>query len=180
MSIIKYKWFWAWDFNKEEEWLNEMSEKGLQLTDVKAIRYKFEEGRKNEYTYRIEMLDEFPSNKKSRDYIRFLEETGVEMIGCYLRWIYLRKKKSEGEFDLFSDLDSRINHLTKILYLLACIMPLELLGVINLWRSYSSVNDAFGLIVAILNSILAVTIIMGGSKIYNHRKKLKEERCLHE
>ena len=42
MSIIKYKWFWAWDFNKEEEWLNEMSEKGLQLTDVKAIRYKFE------------------------------------------------------------------------------------------------------------------------------------------
>lgn len=180
MSIIKYKWFWAWDFDKEEEWLNELSEKGLQLTDVKAIRYKFEEGKPNEYTYRIEMLDEFPSNKKSRDYIRFLEETGVEMIGCYLRWIYLRKKKSDGDFDLFSDLDSRINHLTKILYLLAILMPLELFCVIDLWCTHTSVNGAFGLVVTLLNSILAVLIIMGVIKIYKHRKKLKEERCLHE
>lgn len=180
MSIIKYKWFWAWDFDKEERWLNEMSEKGLQLTAVKAIRYKFDEGIPNEYTYRIEMLDELPSTKKSRDYIRFLEETGVEMIGCYIRWVYLRKKKSEGDFDLFSDLDSRINHLTKILYFLAVFIPIELMCAINLWNSYSSHKEPYSLVFALLASLLEVLIILGVFKIYNHRKRLREDRCLHE
>ena len=23
-----YKWIWAWNFDKEEKWLNEMSDKG--------------------------------------------------------------------------------------------------------------------------------------------------------
>ncbi|MBQ2899558.1 MAG: DUF2812 domain-containing protein, partial [Oscillospiraceae bacterium] len=29
-KVIK-KMFWAWDFEKEEKWLNEMSAKGLAL-----------------------------------------------------------------------------------------------------------------------------------------------------
>lgn len=180
MSIIKYKWFWAWNFDKEEKWLNEMSEKGLQLTDVKAIRYKFDEGKPDEYTYRIEMLDELPSSKRSRDYIRFLEETGVEMIGCYIRWVYLRKKKTEGDFDLFSDLDSRINHLTKILYFLAVFIPIILINTANLWSIYSSENAEYSLVFPLLNSVVAVLLIIGVTRIYNHRKQMKEERCLHE
>jgi hypothetical protein len=180
MSIIIYKWFWAWNFDKEEKWLNEMSEKGLQLTDVKAIRYKFDEGKTNEYTYRIELLDNLPSSKKSRDYLRFLEETGVEMIGSYLRWVYLRKKKSEGDFDLFSDLDSRISHLTRILYFLAVFIPIELLCAVDLWCSFTIHAEAYNLIVALLSSVLEVLIIIGVFRIYKERKRLKVERCLHE
>ena len=180
MSIIKYKWFWAWNFDKEEKWLNEMSEKGLQLTDVKVIRYKFDEGKPDEYTYRIEMLDEVPSNEKSRDYIRFLEETGVEMIGCYIRWVYLRKKKSEGDFDLFSDLDSRINHLSKILYLITIFIPIQFISVANLWHNYNSYNEVHVLVFALLSSILEALLIIGAFRIYSQQKKMKEERCLHE
>ena len=119
MIITKYRWFWTWDYDKEEKWLNEMSEKGLQLTKVNGIRYQFEEDAEEKYTYRIELLDNFPCSGKSRNYIEFLEETGVKVVGSYLRWIYLCKKKSEGSFELFSDLDSRINQLNRILVLLA-------------------------------------------------------------
>lgn len=134
----------------------------------------------NEYTYRIELLDNLPSSKKSRDYIRFLEETGVEKIGSYLRWVYLRKKKSEGDFDLFSDLDSRICHLTKILYFLAVFIPLELLCAVDLWCSFTSHVEAYSLIFALLSSVLEVLLIIGVFRIYNDRKRLKVERCLHE
>lgn len=180
MPVIKYRWFWAWNYDKEEKWLNEMSEKGLQLTEVKMIRYKFEEGKVNEYTYRIEMLDEVPNSEKSRDYIRFLEETGVEMIGKYIRWVYLRKKKSEGDFDLFSDLDSRISHLTRILYFLAVLIPIELFATIDLWWSFTADVEVYSLVFAILSTIVEVLLITGVIKIYNQRKRMKEERCLHE
>ncbi len=41
MKHIIHKWFWAWDFDKEEKWLNEMSAKGLNLTGVSFCRYVF-------------------------------------------------------------------------------------------------------------------------------------------
>lgn len=141
------------------------------------IRY---EGKPDEYTYRIEMLDELPSSKRSRDYIRFLEETGVEMIGCYIRWVYLRKKKTEGDFDLFSDLDSRINHLTKILYFLVVFIPIILMNTVNLWSIYGNENAEYSLVFPLLNSVVALLLIIGVTRIYNHRKQMKEERCLHE
>ena len=37
------KWFWVWDFDKEERWLNEMAAQGLALVDVGFARYAFEE-----------------------------------------------------------------------------------------------------------------------------------------
>ncbi len=29
--VIEHKWFWAWQDDKEERWLEEMSERGLHL-----------------------------------------------------------------------------------------------------------------------------------------------------
>ena len=36
------KWFWAWDFEKEEKWLNEMAAKGLALVGVGFCKYEFD------------------------------------------------------------------------------------------------------------------------------------------
>lgn len=102
------------DFEKEEKWLNEMADKGLILTDYNFLKYSFEEGTPGEYIYRIELLNNLPAHPESRKYIRFMEETGVECVATYIRWVYFRKKKSEGEFDLYSDYDSRIKHYVEI------------------------------------------------------------------
>lgn len=114
MRHTVYKLFFAWDYKKEEKWLNEMSAKGMHLAGIGLCRYVFQEGTRGEYTYRIELLKELPSHPESISYIRFLEETGVEHIGSFMRWIYLRKKTSDSVFDLYSDYKSRINHLKRI------------------------------------------------------------------
>ena len=44
MKKTVHKLFWAWEFDREEKWLNDMSAKGLQLTDVGFCRYVFETG----------------------------------------------------------------------------------------------------------------------------------------
>ena len=51
-----YKIIFA-DMEKEEEWLNEMAQKGFNFMDNFIMRYTFSEGTPNEYIYRIEMLE---------------------------------------------------------------------------------------------------------------------------
>jgi hypothetical protein len=155
MRFTKYKVFFAWDFEKEEKWLNEMSVKGMNLIGVGAFKYVFEEGNPGDYVYRIELLDEWPSHPESMAYIHFLEDTGAEHIGSVLRWVYLRKKANMQAFDLFSDIDSRINHLKKVLWTLACVIPIEIAAILmnipNVINGYSI--SIFG--ICLLSALLA-------------------------
>ena len=79
-----------WDYEKEEQWLNEMSAKGLAFTDYTWCRYVFAEAPANQYIYRIELLEYIPSHPESQTYLRFLEENGVVVVSSYMRWVYLR------------------------------------------------------------------------------------------
>lgn len=81
-----------------------MSANGMTLIKYTWCRYVFIETPKSEYTYRLELLERMPSHPKSIAYIEFLKEAGIEYITSYMRWIYLRKKSSEGAFDIYSDI----------------------------------------------------------------------------
>ena len=76
--MTKYRWFWVWDFEKEERWLNEMAANGWTLAEVGYCRYTFERTESNEYTVRLEM------HPYDEDYINFMEQTGAEYIGRVL------------------------------------------------------------------------------------------------
>lgn len=116
-----------WNYEKEEEWLNEMSANGLALIDYSWFKYTFDETPKNEYTYRIELLKNSPKHPESLKYIEFLEESGVEVITSYMSWIYLRRKTADGEFEIYSDIESRISHYKKIVFIWTAFMWMELL-----------------------------------------------------
>ena len=50
------KWFWVWDFEKEERWLNTMAQSGWVLTKVGFCTYHFAPCQPGEYTIRLEVL----------------------------------------------------------------------------------------------------------------------------
>lgn len=112
MKHVVYKAYW--DYEKEEKWINEMAAKGMALTDYSWCRYAFAETPENEYSYRIELLENLPTHAESIAYIRFLEESGVECVATYMRFVYLRKKVSEGVFEIYSDNESKIKHYKRI------------------------------------------------------------------
>lgn len=97
-----------WSFENEEKWLNDMAAQGLALTSYSWCRYEFEDSDKETYTYHIELLDHSAKHPISKKYIAFLEETSIEHVSTYMRWVYLRKKTSDGPFNLYSDIDSKI------------------------------------------------------------------------
>ncbi|MEG1434816.1 MAG: DUF2812 domain-containing protein [Gordonibacter sp.] len=49
-----------------------------------------------------------------QEYLRFMEDAGIEQVASLGRWIYFRKRTDGGAFELFSDIDSRIKHLWRI------------------------------------------------------------------
>ena len=176
MRFTMHKLYWAWNFEEEEKWLNEMSAKGLNLVGVGFGKFVFEEGTPGEYHFHIEWLKHFPSHPETVSYIHFLEETGVEHVGSFKMWAYFRKKTSDGVFDLFSDIDSRIIHYKRIRNLLLCLFPLEILA---FWINATSSSIAnFGC--SSFLGILIILITIGMIKIMVKIKHLKKERILHE
>ena len=177
-KIIK-KVFFAWEYEKEEKWLNEMAAKGLALVDYTFCRYSFEPCEPGEYSFKIQLLEHRPNHPESEQYIRFMEETGAEQVASYLNWVYFRKKTAEGPFELFSDLESKIKHLILVKNLLVPI------GVLNIGIFMMNfVNFAFnyprGILIPFINLALAVLVFAGASAIKKKIRELKSEQIIHE
>ncbi len=176
-----------WDFEKEEKWLNEMSAKGMALTDYSWCRYVFTEAPKNEYIYRLELLQNVPSHAESVAYIRFLEESGIECVATYWRWVFLRKKSSEGPFDIYSDIESKINHYRRISTFLGTIGIINLIaflintvnGIVAHWKFNSSfLTNIMPLV--FLNGLFGVCLTWLVMGYLRKIRKLKKEKQLHE
>ena len=160
------KWFWVWDFDKEEDWLNEMAMSGWVLESVGFTTYHFVRCEPGEYNVRTEMraFDE--------SYVSFMEETGAEYIGRMMMWIYFRKKTEDGPFDLFSDIDSRIGHLNKIGKFLAAIGGANL--IIGFMNVFSPSRAGW------VNLLCATLLMYALGRIHGKKESLEKERLLHE
>ncbi len=160
------KWIWVWDFDREEEWLNDMALNGWVLEGVGWCTYRFMRCEPGEYAVRLEM------HPYDEAYIDFMRETGAEYIGRMIAWVYFRKKTSEGAFDLFSDIDSRIRHLDRIGKMLAAVGGMNL--VIGLVNTFSPAR------LGSINLIVATLLMYALGRIHGKKESLARERTLHE
>lgn len=175
MSKKVFKVFFEWDFEKEEAWLNEMSDKGWKLVKVGLGVYTFEECEPGEYTVRTQFLDSSWRDKKNREYISFVEETGAELAGKLWTVVYFRKKRTDGEFELFSDNASRIKHLNTIITMLLAVGFANLaVGISNLTLGGITGLDV-NIIMCILNFVMFACLAFGAHKLNKKKKKLKSD-----
>ena len=161
-----HNWFWVWEFEKEERWLNEMAMAGWALSSVGWCTYRFERCEPGEYTFRLEMHRDDPS------YVSFLEETGAEYVGRIFQWVYFRRKTELGRFDLFSDIDSRVEHLRQIYKAVLAIGTANLL--IGIAGSFS--GNGLGW----LNLLVCTVLMYGAGRVRGKIDYYEDERALRE
>jgi len=109
MEVIlnKFKWFWAWQDEKEETWLQKKSQQGYHLVSVKPFgRYLFKLGDKTDYAYRLDYL----TNRKDRqNYLQLFQDAGWEHVGEVTGWQYFRKHVEAGESpEIYTDVESKV------------------------------------------------------------------------
>lgn len=176
------------NYEKEEDWLNSMASKGLALTDFFFCRYTFTDCKPGEYIYRIELLDNLPSQAESWAYINFMAENGVDHVASYIRWVYFRRKAADGPFDIYSDIDSRISHYKRILALWLPIMLMDFfIGITNIDRELGRLSAGnnygtgyIGIVAGIILLFLGALIVINWNAVRIKIKRLKQEKQLRE
>jgi hypothetical protein len=120
---FKLTMFLAWDYDREEAFIDKMSEKGWQLKKGGLLHHTYE---KNSRCYRYK-LDYNPGIRQSYDentrYIQLFEEQGWEYINTTINgWSYFRKEYVPGtageEYEIYTDEESlkeMLNRWTRIM-----------------------------------------------------------------
>jgi hypothetical protein len=126
-GMIRIRFYF--DKDSEAKWINEMSEGGWAFESFILGVYTFRRCEPGEYIYQIDFLENWAGAGLSHK--EFMNEMNVETVQKWYRWVYLRKKKSAGPFELYSDNESLIRHYTKIRNMfkvlaiieICCMMP---------------------------------------------------------
>lgn len=182
MNKTIFKCFFIWHFDQEEQWLNKMAQEGWALNHVSFCKYNFTSSDLGEYAVKLQMLENYPNHEDSLKYIKFMKETGAEYLGSVNRFIYFRKKKSFGEFDIFSDYDSRISHLNRMLKLLIVLILLVLVpGFVNLGHYFTFTPSYFAnFVIGVICICFSLWLYYGYTKIYKIKRQLENEHQLFE
>ena len=117
-------------YNKdaETEWMNDMAAKGYAMTGFCLGFYFFDPCEPGKYEYQVDLSEGF--FKVSQDYREFMADAGVEIVCLWGPWVILRKKSGEGAFELYTDVESTIEHYEKIRRLFKIVAILEALCLI--------------------------------------------------
>lgn len=94
-SKIKINWFV--DFDKEENWLNEMSAKGWRFWHTNGLIYRFKECKPGEFCFQVD-FDEKKSSS-NEDYVVFRSNCGDQFVHQWKNKIYWKRAASDGPFE---------------------------------------------------------------------------------
>lgn len=146
------------DKDKETKWLNEMVADGWAMNNYWLLVYSFERCQPGEYIYQIDIVESFGG--VSSDYREFMRETGVEIVCVWGFWVLLRKKAAEGPFEMYTDVESRIRHYSRIRRVFKGALILEAVCFAIELMAAASTGGAW-LLIGFVFLIAAVMILMG-------------------
>jgi len=120
--MIKFKLFL--DKDEEVKFLNDQAAKGNAFRKFFLGFYFFDKSEENKYVYDIDLLSKF---SEYESYKAFMKEANVEVVSRWYRWVYVKSLNSEKGFDLYSDIDSKIEHYNKIKKMFIAAFIIELI-----------------------------------------------------
>lgn len=121
--MIKFRLYL--DKDTETEWLNQMAAEGFAMTGFCMGFYHFDRCEPGKYIYQVDFGDRFFG--VTEDYREFMQDTGVEIVQTWGYWVILRRLAEKGKFELYTDVDSSIEHYTKIRRMFKAVTVFELI-----------------------------------------------------
>lgn len=177
-SFTSYRIFMAWEYDKEEKYMNKMSQKGWQVVTGGCFHIEFEKRTGTAYRYCLDYNPEAMKDAAEKErYVQTFADGGWEFINAtYNGWIYLRKEIREGmseqDFEIYSDRESllglfeRLNTMFRVLsFILAVCLCLEI---------YLFVKSGMPVVLLFSAIVLALLIWMryGAGRLHKIRQQL--------
>lgn len=126
-TVTKFKWFWAWQDEKEEAWLSEMAAQGLHLESISLPGYyHFSQGEPGNFVYRLDF--QTMKSKERESYLQLFQDAGWEHIGDMGGWVYFRHVVNGSEIpEIYSDLESKMGKYQRIMLYLVIFLPIMII-----------------------------------------------------
>lgn len=121
--MIKFKIYF--DKDAETKWLNEMCEQGWAMQSFFAGFYTFDKCEPGKYIYQVDFGEKFFGT--TDEYRELMKDMNITIIQNWGYWLILRKEASEGAFELYTDVESKIEHYTKIRNMFKIVTIIELI-----------------------------------------------------
>ncbi|SET02934.1 Protein of unknown function [Oceanobacillus limi] len=136
MTVKKFKLFLASSIEKEEQWLTEMSQKGLHFTRYRFGMYFFEENSNISYIFQTDFRP-----KADDDYFQFYRDAGWKHVDNALNLFhYFRTEKDcTGVKKLYSDEESikdAYNRMITYYMSLFILLIISQIGIVATWEGY--------------------------------------------
>jgi hypothetical protein len=168
----KFRWFWAWQGDREEAWLGSMSQAGWHLKEFGFPGvYLFRKGEPKHVVYR---LDFQTSRRKDRDaYLQLFRDAGWEHLGKMSAWEYFRKDAKAGEApEIFTDPESQIQKYQRVLRFMAVFFPILFILFSTSWNDLPE-RGILGSVLLWITVILLAMYAVGLTGIILRIGKLK-------
>lgn len=110
-----FKFFTIPEYQKEEQYLSDMHEKGWMLTGVTSFGfYHFKKCEPQQVSYRLDYNQEGVRNKD--EYVQMFSDCGWEYLFDFVGYSYFRKAKGQGEDneEIFCDDASRVDMMKRV------------------------------------------------------------------
>lgn len=153
--MLKFKLYY--DKDAEEDWLKKMCLNGWAFKKFFLGFYTFEKCEPGEFNYQIDLLDNWKGEKN--DYSSFMEDTGVEVIDQWWRWVYLRKRASDGPFEMYTDIDSKIAQYNKIKNFFKVALVIEIICFFMELMATISTGSPLFAIFTVLLAVISLAIL---------------------
>lgn len=172
--MIKFKL--TFDKDEEQDWLNGLCQAGWALADYRAGFYTFVPCRPGEYIYQIDLLP--GSGFRASDpagYREFMEETGVEVVSQWFRWVFLRKRADDGPFAIYTDPASQIDMYVRIRQMFLWVLVIELFCSISVLNGLIQFDDLFFRLMAGVYALLLIAILRTILRCTGRIRELREK-----
>lgn len=164
------------DIEKETKWLNNLAKEGYRLTDRQCFTYYFKKCEAGQYLYQVERRRPF-STKKNKDYIDFASSLDINIVSTQFGWFYFEKENDGKEFNIFTDVPSKISHYKNL------IITLLMIGVFNFYILNSNPRGPYIFNISfpfVANSIMLIAIVVTIVKYLLKIHNLKKEKSIIE
>lgn len=173
LMISVFKWWWAWDSDKIEDWLERMEAGGLRLVETRFIGlyFCFERCNPTKARYCIDF-----QSKLTPDYITIINDDGWKLYQVKMGWYILRKEYQEERPDLYTDYQGLITRNKFLLTLMIVGLLIEILCFGNIiWNTYKFPSNNHIAQISILGSLVLAFFSFGitslAMQIRNFSKK---------
>jgi len=174
MSIIsKFKWFWAWQDEKEEAWLSNMAREGWHLKELGLPgNYKFESGEPREDHYRMDFITD---RRNYQTYLQLFSDAGWEHLGEMGGWQYFRTR-ADGEDipEIYTDKDSKVQKYQRLFTYLTIFFPVLIIFTNQPIEETSRLADLYQIGKIFTGFLLAVNIY-ASAQILGRIRQLKNK-----